>query len=315
MKKALLGTILGLSLIACPIVYFTLGPSLSQNQLDTLIILLIISGASALYCFIVGEISHNNSQMDKLWSILPEIYLWIIAIRGGMQPRLVVMAILGTLWGIRLTYNFALKGAYKLKFWTGKEDYRWVVLREKKEFQPHWKWMLFNFFFISIYQNLLILTTTFPALVSMESTIPFNFIDIIAAVLMSGFIILEMIADIQQWKFQSKKWKLINEGNKLEDLPHPYNKGFNTTGLWAFSRHPNYLGEQGTWASLFLFSIAALGRFNWSFIGAVLLIVLFLGSSTFQEEISKSKYKEYSIYCKKVSRYIPWKKYKSENTK
>ena len=106
--------------------------NLSDNQQTTLKILLFVCLGSVCYCFIVGEIANNNSQMDKLWSILPIIYTWIMAIRGGFKLRLVLYAVLATLWGIRLTFNFARKGAYSIKFWTGKEDYRWEILRKKK---------------------------------------------------------------------------------------------------------------------------------------------------------------------------------------
>ena len=313
MKTALVAGIIAASIIACPILYFLVGPALDDNQLQTLYILLAIAGGSGLYCFVVGEIAHNNSQMDKLWSLLPEIYLWIIAARGNMHPRLVIMAILATLWGARLTFNFARKGAYHIKFWAGREDYRWVVLRDKKEFQPHWKWMLFNFFFISIYQNLLVLAITLPALVSMKSDAGLNWVDFLAMGLVLLFLIIEIIADEQQWFFHSKKNKMLSEGKKLEELPAPFNKGFNTIGLWSYCRHPNYLGEQGVWLSLYIFSIGAgVGIFNWSLIGALLLVVLFLGSSMFGEEISASKYPEYILYKRKVSKFIPWRKYRPE---
>ena len=311
MKKAILATIVGLSVIACPILYFLVGPELDPAQLQVLRTLVIIAGCSALFCFTVGEITGNNSQMDKLWSLLPEIYVWIIAIEGGMKPRLVVMAVLATLWGVRLTFNFARKGAYRLKFWEGNEDYRWPILRARKEFQPHWKWVIFNFLFISIYQNALILMTTFPALVSMNSSVPFGWLDAVAAVLMLGFVIYEFVADEQQWKFQTRKWELIGSGKKLEELPAPYNLGFNTSGLWNRSRHPNYFAEQGTWISLYIFSVAAgTGIFNWSIIGALLLVVLFQGSSSLGEEISGEKYPEYRNYCSKVLKFFPFKKYK-----
>lgn len=281
-----------------------------QIQIDTMIILGIICACSVLYCFVVGEITNNNSQMDKLWSILPEIYAWVVAAKGNMNPRLVVMAILATVWGARLTYNFAKKGAYSIKFWAGEEDYRWIILRENKFFKPHWKWALFNLFFISIFQNVLILLTTLPSVAAMTSTKSFNYFDIIAIVYMAGAITLETIADKQQWDFQSTKYKLLGEGKKLDELPHPYNKGFNTTGLWNYSRHPNYLGEQSTWVGFYLFSIAAgAGIFNWSVIGVILLIILFIGSSIFAENISSSKYPEYKNYKKKVCRYLLLRKY------
>ena len=122
-KKALLATVIGLTVIACPILYFLVGPALSESQLQVLRTLALIAGCSGLYCFVAGELTHNNSQMDKLWSILPPVYTWVIAVNGGMSARLTVMAVLATLWGARLTFNFARKGAYSIKFWSGKEDY------------------------------------------------------------------------------------------------------------------------------------------------------------------------------------------------
>ena len=316
MKKLnipLMATLLGLSIIVCPILYFSVGPMLDQSQLEVLKILGIIAGGSAAFCFIVGEATGNNSQMDKLWSLLPIAYTWIIAAKGGMNTRLVVMAVLATLWGIRLTINFGRKGAYKLKFWEGVEDYRWAVVRSGPAFSKRWAWTLFDLGFISIYQNALVLMTTFPALVAMKSDTPFGWMDGIAALTMLGFIILETVADEQQWAFQTRKWSMINNGQKLEELPAPCNKGFNTNGLWSRSRHPNYLGEQGTWIGFYLFSIGAgMGIINWSVIGALLLVVLFQGSSALAEEISSSKYPQYEQYCQTVPRFIPGRKYQTK---
>lgn len=276
---------------------------------DILSTLAIVAGCSMLYCFVVGEITGNNSQMDKLWSILPPVYVWIVAAKGGMDPRLVIMAVLATLWGARLTYNFARKGAYSWRFWSGEEDYRWAWLRERKPFSNRFVWCLFDLLFISFYQNFLVLLTVMPAVVAYESKAPLCWIDILAAVLMLGFLVLETVADEQQWSFQSKKWSMIKAGSRLEDLPEPYDKGFNTTGLWGLSRHPNYLGEQGTWLSFYIFSIAAGASFlNWSVAGALLLVLLFFGSSTLAENISSSKYPSYSAYRKSHFRYLPLKR-------
>ena len=310
MNIPLMATLLVLSIIVCPVLYFTVGPVLNEAQLQTLKVLGIVAGCSAAFCFIVGELTGNNSQMDKLWSLLPIAYTWIIAVNGGMSLRLVVMAVLATLWGIRLTFNFARKGAYKLKFWEGVEDYRWAIVRSGPAFRKRWAWTAFDLGFISIYQNALVLMTTFPALVARTSEAAFGWVDCLAAVLMLGFIIWETVADEQQWAFQKKKWAMLGEGKKLEELPAPYNKGFNTTGLWGHSRHPNYFAEQGTWVAFYVFSIGAgIGIVNWSVIGALLLIVLFQGSSSLAEEISGGKYPEYEKYCRSVPRFFPGKKY------
>lgn len=303
-------TLLLLSLVVCPILYFYVGPALNDLQIETLKTIGIIAGCSAFLCFALGEITRNNSQVDKIWSLLPIVYCWVIATKGGMHPRLVVMAVLTTLWGIRLTYNFARRGAYKLRFWEGEEDYRWETVRALPFLQNRGVWMVFDLIFISGYQNALILMLTFPALVSMGSTAPFGWMDAVAAILMFGFIVLETTADEQQWKFQSKKWAMIKSGKKLEELPAPYDKGFNTIGLWSRSRHPNYLAEQAIWVSLYLFPIGAgVGIINWSMIGALLLIVLFVASTSLVEGITNDKYPGYADYCKKVNKFFPGKKY------
>lgn len=289
------------------------GLELSKLQLDTLFMLVVICVISMAYCFIVGELTLNNFQMDKLWSILPILYAWIMTIKSGMHPRLVIMATLVTIWGIRLTLNFAKKGAYSIKFWQGEEDYRWIVLRKNPHLNKRWKWALFDLFFISIYQNALVLAITLPMLVTMTSSRVLNSYDLLIAALLLGFIILETIADQQQMAFQTTKYKLLKQGMKLEDLPSPYNKGFNTLGLWSRSRHPNYFSEQSIWVVLYLFCISAgvvsYGFFNWTVVGSMVLILLFIGSSAFSEGVSKQKYPAYQDYINKVSKYIPYKKY------
>ena len=313
--KKYIGTVLtalvviGLSITAL----FVSDLSLDSVQLETLVILAFICGGSILYCFIVGELAHNNSQMDKLWSILPIAYTWVIAAKGGMDIRLVVYAVIVTLWGIRLTINFARKGAYRLKFWTGEEDYRWAVLRKTKILGNRFAWGAFDLFFICIYQNLLVLAICLPALACMGSTVPFGVFDYVASVSSMLFLILETIADEQQWRFHQKKKAFLREGKTLEDMPEPYSIGFNTTGLWGYFRHPNCLGEQAIWLCLYIFAIGAgvckAAIFNWSMIGPLFLVLLFCGSSAFGETISSSKYPLYTKYQQQVFKYLPIRKF------
>ena len=316
-----LGTVLtSLVVTAGVVLSFVFGfPALNQNQLDTLLILVIICGSSALYCFVVGELAKNNSQMDKLWSLLPIAYTWVVAAKGNMNPRLVIIAILVTLWGVRLTFNFARKGAYSFKFWSGEEDYRWKVLRQKKLLKSRPFWALFDLFFISIYQNALVLAICLPAVACMSSDAQLGVVDYAAIGLTLSALLIETIADEQQMAFHTTKKKLLEGDKELKDLPAPFNKGFNTTGLWSRSRHPNYLGEQAFWLFLYLFvigsGVATHRVFNWSMSGSLLLILLFLGSSAFGESVSNSKYPEYQLYLKSVFKYLPIRKYNPNNTK
>lgn len=309
MKITTTATLLVLTLIIVPFLSFFTGSLPDMESRLVLSKLMAVMLASALLCFLIGEITANNSQVDKIWSILPILYVWIVYFSAEHNIRLMIMAMLVSLWGIRLTYNFSLKGAYQIKFWQGEEDYRWKILKNRAEFQPRWKWTLFNLFFISGYQNGLILLFTLPALVCFQYRgNPLNYIDFLAILFMLFFIITESIADHQQWVFQNKKRALnVQE----ESIKQDKQNGFLDSGLWAYSRHPNYFSEQMIWLSFYLFSVAASGHWiNWSVIGIILLMLLFQGSANFSEGISAEKYPDYKLYQQQVNKFIPWKRSK-----
>ena len=223
------------------------------------------------------------------------------------NERMVLMSILVTIWAIRLTYNFARRGAYTWKFWAGEEDYRWEVLRKRPGFNKPFIWMLFNLFFICSYQNILIFLFTIPILTVVGDNSPLNWIDYLLSFLFVLFVLLEFAADNQQYVFQTEKHRRMKAGEALGD----YEKGFIDTGLWGIVRHPNYAMEQAIWLVFYFFSVNVTGEWlNWSVAGCALLLILFKGSSDFSEEISAGKYPAYSRYQKTVPRFIPFTKMK-----
>lgn len=296
--------ILIITFIIVPIATYYLDEPLTAEQSGILWNCIYICLGVATYCFIVSQLTGNCSQVDKLWSIIPLVYAWYIAVAGGMDTRLVLMAILVTLWGIRLTYNFSRRGAYSWKFWTGEEDYRWEVLRQKPELKGKVRWFFFNLFFISFYQQGLLLLITLPALIALRGReTPLGLPDYVATALFVIFLVIETIADQQQWNYQQEKHRKIKAGEKLTGI---YALGFTHTGLWRWIRHPNYMAEQAIWISFYLFSVAATGSWlNWSIAGCLLLLVLFQGSSDFSESISAEKYPEYKAYQEKTGRFLP----------
>lgn len=288
--------------IFIPLLAFMIDTPVNPVQRAILTDLLWIYIITAALCFITSTLTGNYSQVDKLWSIMPVIYAWIICIRSGYEARLVLMAAVVSIWGIRLTYNFARRGGYSIRIWSGQQDYRWPVLRKKSEFAAPWKWTLFNLFFISFYQMGLILLITMPALKSLGAR-PLSWVDYLIALIAISFVVVETIADQQQWNFQEEKQRLLEAG---KPLPEKYRKGFVDTGLWGIVRHPNYASEQSIWIVFYFFSVSATGLWlNWSVTGAILLILLFYGSSSFSESISMSKYPEYAEYRENIPRFVP----------
>lgn len=291
------------ALVVIPLVAFYLDDPLSELQVTMLRTSAFMMLGVAVYCFIVSELTRNYSQVDKLWSIVPIVYAFYFAAASGWAPRVTLMAALVAFWGIRLTYNFSRRGAYRWKFWSGEEDYRWKVLRKEPMFNTRLKWGLFNLFFISLYQNTLVLLFTLPAVLAAGSNNPLGMWDIVIALGMLAAIVTEGIADQQQWNYQSEKYRRINAGIAPES---PYSDGFVSSGLWKIVRHPNYTAEQTTWILFYCFSIAATGKwFNWSAAGCILLLLLFQGSADFSEKLSASKYPGYAGYQERTGKFLP----------
>ena len=262
--------------------------------MSPLVLTVLIGVAACAFAWIASLLTGDTSWVDRLWSIVPVIYVWVFAATARLaNPRLDVMAVLVTLWGVRLTYNFARKGGYR-----GVEDYRWAVLRSSM--RP-WQFQFFNLFFIVLYQNALLVLITLPAWTAYQHrSTPFGPFDVLLATLFLVFIIGETVADQQQWNFQQWKSAEVRAGR----TPNPR---FLQSGLFRFSRHPNYFFELAQWWVAFLFAVtAARSIFEWTALGPILLTLLFVGSTRFTEKMSLAHYPEYELFQRSTSAVIPW---------
>lgn len=278
---------------------FVFNPNISEFQWEVIWNTSKILWATVISTFVIGEITNNNSQVDKIWSIIPLAYVGYIAAQFNWSPRAILMFALVCIWGIRLSFNFARRGGYSWKFWEGDEDYRWEILRNKPPLNNKWVWTLFNFGFICLYQNVLIFLFSIPIVKALENGGALQTSDYLLAFVFITLILIETVADQQQWNFHKKK----------KD-PQFKNHGFIEYGLWGIVRHPNYAAEQSIWIVFYLFGAFATGHWiNWSIIGSVLLVILFKSSSDFSEGISTQKYPEYKTYQKRTPRFIPFTKF------
>merc|ERR1712238_196302 len=139
-------------------------------------------------------------------------------------------------------------------------------------------WSLHNLFFISIYQNVLLLLVVTPAMVAhlvatkcsnhqhqYYSPSLLNQWDWIGSVVFLSFVALETIADNQQQQFQTEKYRRIHSGDPSL-LVGEYLDGFTRSGIFSLVRKPNYACEQGLWISFAIFVFAA--SFDYSITGA-----------------------------------------------
>jgi steroid 5-alpha reductase family enzyme len=266
--------------------------------MSPLLIVMFVAAVVSACCWIASLITKDTSWVDRIWSIVPVIYVWIVAISAGLaDARLDVMAVLVTLWGIRLTFNFARKGGYS-GLGAGFEDYRWAVLRSR---MSPLQFQLFNLFFIVIFQNAVLVLIASPALTAFDHRgAAFGAVDGVLAVLFLALLLGETVADQQQWSFQAWKSGEVAAGRQ----PSPR---FAQAGLWGLSRHPNFFFENAQWWVIFAFGAVAAGSpLQWTVAGIVLLLAVFIGSTSFTEAISLSKYPEYAEYQTRTSAVIPW---------
>jgi steroid 5-alpha reductase family enzyme len=117
-----------------------------------------------------------------------------------------------------------------------------------------------------------------------------------------GLALIASLTDYQNAKKEYQKTAKVPEGYHQEDL----DRGFNTTGLFAYSRHPNFAAEQSVWVALYAWSCwVTQSYYNWSGIGAAAYLILFQASTWFTELVSAKKYPEYMEYQRRVGMFLP----------
>jgi steroid 5-alpha reductase family enzyme len=109
-------------------------------------------------------------------------------------------------------------------------------------------------------------------------------------------------ADYQNAKKEYQKTAKVPHKFDQEDL----DRGFVVTGLWSWSRHPNFAAEQAIWVVLYQWGCWSSNvLFNWTFAGAISYLILFQASTWFTELITAGKYPEYKEYQQRVGRFLP----------
>lgn len=261
-------------------------------------IVALLAAAFAIASFAFGAATGDYSWVDRLWSTAPMIFAWIYAIKGEHSLASFLAAALVSIWGVRLTQNFARRGGY-----TGAEDYRWAIMRSRIASPAAWQF--FNAGFICGAQLSVIALFTAPIGRIAETPFvarPGAFV--VASALALACVAIETIADAQRWRFHARK-ATVARGEAPADSE--VSGGFASSGLFRLSRHPNYFGELGFWWCVYFIGAAADGNIiNWTIAGPISLSAIFAGSIPFTESISASKYPGYVEYCRRTSVLIPW---------
>ncbi|KAJ2897780.1 DUF1295 domain protein [Zalerion maritima] len=278
--------------------YLNTNPLVTGLSLSLLISVLVLA---------FSEVNKNYSQVDRIWSMVPAVYVGNFALwarlAGIAAPRVDLAWAFSIIWSARLTYNYWRKGGYEV----GSEDYRWPIVR--KQIHPVLAFV-FNVVFISLIQNILLYSLTVPVysmLLSSQFESEVTTGDLLFYGVELILVFTEGVSDQQQWDFHSAK----HEYQKTAKVPKGSNqveldRGFLTSGLWSYSRHPNFACEQTVWFCLYQWSCYSSNiLYSWAGLGSFSLFCLFQGSTWLTEKISAEKYPEYKEYQKQVSMFVP----------
>ena len=235
-----------------------------------------------LLWFIVSLVLKRNDVADVAWGggfIVAA--LAALVSRGVVTDRAVLVIVLVIIWGARLVLHIGLRSRGK------GEDARYRKWRE--EWGNHVA--LRSFFQIYILQGVLLLVISLPVVrVITAPESPLAFLDLLgAAVWVIGFL-FEAISD---WQLLQFKKEPANKGKVI------------TTGLWRYSRHPNYFGEVTLWWGVFLLALGAPGGWM-TIIGPITITGLILGMSGIP--MLERKYEgnaEFAEYKRRTSAFFP----------
>jgi len=242
--------------------------------------------AATLVVFLFSVAAGNASLYDPYWSVAPAVVVVAWALwRDDAGARQIVVLTLVLIWAFRLTANWAVG-------WRGlgHEDWRYRQLREQR---PPWLpfWVV-NLTGIQLLPTLVVfagLLPVWPATTMLDR--PFGLLDVLAVVVTAGAILTETVADLQLHRFARDP---ANRGRILD------------TGLWKYSRHPNYLGEVGFWWGLWLFGLSAAPGWWWSVAGPLLMVLLFaLVSVPMMDRRSVARRPAYAEHMRDVPALLP----------
>jgi steroid 5-alpha reductase family enzyme len=169
------------------------------------------------------------------------------------------------------------------------QDWRYTKLSEDTGV---FYWLV-SFLGIHLFPTVLVFAGCIPMYFIFQIPDPVGIIDLLATAIAIGATIIETVADNQLLKFRKEK----QQGRA---------SGIMDSGLWGYSRHPNYFGEIMFWVGIFIFSMPVfLDGTYWIVSGAVLMFILFVFISIPMMEKRQLQKEGYAEYRKRVSALIP----------
>jgi steroid 5-alpha reductase family enzyme len=238
--------------------------------------------AAAFATWIVSVFRRDVSIVDSLWSVL---FLLVVLVYVGTSEQVGPRAWLATgmvaLWALRLSIYITVRNHGE------PEDRRYRAIRRNN--QPHF-WLK-SLFMVFLLQGFLAWVIVLPALAAVSGQASPGPLDWIGVVLWAAGFLFESAGDWQLARFRRGE----GSGDAVLD-----------TGLWRYTRHPNYFGEALLWWGIYLLAVGA-GAW-WTVFAPLLMTYLLLrvsGVALLEKDISDRR-PAYRKYVERTSAFVPW---------
>lgn len=240
----------------------------------------IFDTAATIVSFIFSTILRNSSVYDAYWSLTPMVMIICLFADGRAQSMFQLLFFVAfNIWSIRLTINW-------ITVFTdfSYEDWRYIKFRNAS---PKLLWPLVNFFGIHYMPTLIVFAGMLP--IFKIITNPLGIKSLPGTIIILVGVALEYMADRDMHEF-------LASNNRSAVCQ---------TGLWNYSRHPNYLGEITVWLGVYLTMLPYELSFYYLGIGFISVAVMFnIISIPLMENRQKAKREAYKDYCKSTSRLL-----------
>jgi steroid 5-alpha reductase family enzyme len=244
--------------------------------------LLVILGCMTVL-WLVSLYLKNSSIVDIFWGTGFVIANWVYFALSpdGFPLRKWLIGVLVTVWGLRLSIHILTRN------WGKPEDFRYRKWREENG--SRWWWR--SYFQVFFLQGLLLWIISTPLLTAQYGRLPnrLTLIDAVAVLFWAVGFFFESVGD---WQLVRFKGDPANKGKVLD------------TGVWRYTRHPNYFGDAAQWWGYYLIGACAGGW--WAIFSPVLMTLLLLrvsGVALLEKTLeTRPGYKE---YVERTNTFIP----------
>lgn len=249
---------------------------------------LVLALMTALWA--VSVFLKDASIVDPWWSIGFLLVLAHTVARTGLTPgKTLLLAMVGA-WAVRLWLYLLARSRGKA------EDPRYAGFRRKYGPDRYW-WI--SFFQVFVLQGFLIVLISAPLQLagSAGEPDPVSLSDLLGLALFSVGLAIEVVADAQLNAFRKAR------AGGGPGAPGPVLD----TGLWRYSRHPNYFGEALLWWGFFLSALDE--PMGWATVLAPALMTFLLvkvsGVAMLDAHMAATR-PEYADYIRRTSPFLPW---------